>query len=238
MFPDAVTARGKRHLDELSALAQRGGPSGAVLFLIFRPEARFFLPDYHTDLEFARSLKEARKWISIFPLALRLEENLSLTPPARLVEIPWEILEREAEDRGSYLLLLHLARETGLEIGSLGRLRFRKGHYLYIGSARNKLSARLERHRRLGKNHFWHIDFLRTAAELRCALAIRTADDLECALARGVQAIAHWEVERFGSSDCGCPAHLFGMSADPLQYPPFLDLLQHFRMDRLFPSGR
>ncbi len=48
MFPDAVTTRGKRHIEELVGLARRGA-AGAVLFLVFWPPAKFFMPEYHTD---------------------------------------------------------------------------------------------------------------------------------------------------------------------------------------------
>jgi sugar fermentation stimulation protein A len=41
-------------------------------------------------------------------------------------------------------------------------------------------------------------------------------------------------VPGFGSSDCSCGSHLFGMAEDPLHSPEFIALLQYFRMDRLF----
>jgi len=54
MFPDAVTVRGRRHIEELAALAVRG-TAGGVVFLVHTPRVRYFLPDYHTDLTFART---------------------------------------------------------------------------------------------------------------------------------------------------------------------------------------
>ena len=55
MFPDAVTARGTRHLEELALLSEEGMKT-AVLFIVHWPFARFFMPDYHTDLKFSRTL--------------------------------------------------------------------------------------------------------------------------------------------------------------------------------------
>ncbi len=49
MFPDAVTERGRRHLQSLSRMNGRG-QKGALLFLIHHGSAKLFLPDYHTDL--------------------------------------------------------------------------------------------------------------------------------------------------------------------------------------------
>ena len=232
MFPDAVTARGKRHIEELADLSRRGA-AGAVLFLIFWPHAEFFMPEYHTDLEFARALLTAREKISIIPLAVELRDDLSLTSKVRFLEVPWNIVKKEAEDRGSYILVLRLREKARIEVGKLGEIGFRKGYYLYIGSARKDLSKRIERHRRMRKKYFWHVDFLRGVAEFRHALPIRTHDILECEMARAVKKISDWEVPRFGSSDCSCPSHLYGMTQDPLHSATFISLLQYFRMDRL-----
>lgn len=233
MFPDAVTARGKRHLEELIELSI-AGKSGAVIFLICWPRAEFFMPEYHTDLEFSRTLLSAKDKISIIPLAVEMEEDLSLASCVRVLEIPWRLVEREAEDRGNYLLLLKLPTLQNIEIGKLGKVQFREGYYLYAGSAQKNLVQRLERHRRERKNLFWHIDYLRAQAEFHWALPIRTGDDLECELASALKKIAGWQVPGFGSSDCSCDSHLFGMSKDPLHSPEFIALLQYFRMDRLF----
>jgi sugar fermentation stimulation protein A len=233
MFPDAVTARGKKHVEELAELGKRG-VSGAVVFLICWPRARFFLPDYHTDLEFSRTLLEARKKVSILPVALEIARDFSITSNVKLLEIPWGLLEKEAEDRGSYILILRLPAEKAFQVGKLGKVRFKKGYYLYVGSARKNLTRRLERHKRERKRLFWHIDYLRAHADFHQALPIRASDPLECEVAHAVKKISDWEVPNFGSSDCACESHLFGMREDPIRTPGFISLLQHFRMDRLF----
>ena len=55
MFPDAITERGARHLRELADLS-RNGSKTAVLFIVHWPLAEVFMPDYHTDLNFTRTL--------------------------------------------------------------------------------------------------------------------------------------------------------------------------------------
>jgi len=232
MFPDALTARGKKHVEELAHLSEKGS-SGAVLFLVFSPRAEFFMPEYHTDLEFARVLLAAREKISIIPLAVELRADLSLTSRVRILDVAWDIVEKEARDSGSYIVILRLREDSTIPIGGLGEIRFRKGYYLYVGSARKNLSSRLERHRRMRKRLFWHVDFLRAVAEFHFAVPIRTQDILECAIARAVSEIAEWEIPGFGSSDCLCPSHLYGMAKDPLQSAAFISLLQYYRMDRL-----
>jgi sugar fermentation stimulation protein A len=236
MFPDAVTARGKKHVEELAEL--RGpGKSGAVVFLICWPKAYFFLPDYHTDLEFSKTLLAVRDRVDFLPIGLELNPDLSLTSKVRPLEIPWDLLRKEVEDRGSYILVLRLPAARKLNIGKLGRIEFKPGYYLYAGSAQRNLTRRLERHKRERKKFFWHIDYLRAHAEVHLALPIRASDPLECELADALKKISGWEVPGFGCSDCSCSSHLYGMRKDPIHMPEFISLLQYFRMDRLF-GGR
>lgn len=58
-FPDAVTARGKRHLEELLHIAQ-GGERTAVVFIVQRPDADQLRPQWKTDPEFSQALVNAQ----------------------------------------------------------------------------------------------------------------------------------------------------------------------------------
>ncbi len=57
-FPDAVTDRGARHLDELAALARHGGRA-AICILVQRADADSFSPADHLDPEWGRRLRAA-----------------------------------------------------------------------------------------------------------------------------------------------------------------------------------
>ena len=117
MFPDAVTARGKKHLEELSRLSAEG-ISCAVLFLVHWPLAQVFLPDFHTDLEFARAMRDAKGKIRFLPVCVEWGEDLSIVSGrTKILPVLWQALEREAEDRGSYLILYYLPRRRLIEIG-------------------------------------------------------------------------------------------------------------------------
>jgi sugar fermentation stimulation protein A len=59
-FPDAVTARGARHLDHLAELAGRPGWQAAVLFVLQRGGAREIRAAAHLDPHFAERLAAAR----------------------------------------------------------------------------------------------------------------------------------------------------------------------------------
>lgn len=235
MFPDAVTARGARHLRELADLAG-GATRCAVVFIIHWPLASVFMPDYHTDLHFARTLLAVRESVRIIPLSVRWLPDLSLSCSVRLLDVPWQHIELEAQDRGSYIIILELQSEAVVDVGKLGSIRFPKGFYLYVGSAMKGLSKRLERHRRLSKQAHWHIDYLRPYARLHAALPIRASERLECSIADRIKEIAGWSIGRFGCSDCECESHLFAASGDPLQSADFQKIIQYFRMDRYKPA--
>lgn len=57
MFPDAVTARGRKHLLELAAL-KKGGSQAAVIFCVQRSDADRFAPAMHIDPLYAETLSE------------------------------------------------------------------------------------------------------------------------------------------------------------------------------------
>ena len=232
MFPDAVTERGRRHLVELASHADRGTPGG-VVFLVHWTRADYFLPDYHTDLEFARTLLTLRKRIFIRALAVGWDHDMVMDKGITELTIPWHIVKREAQDGGSYLLIIDMQADRTIDIGKLGPTFFQRGYYIYVGSARRHLTKRIDRHLRKRKNHFWHIDYLRHRADGCTALPVRTTDDLECILSKAVAAITRHSIPGFGSSDCSCPSHLFYMEKNPLHDDSFIDTLLHFRMHRL-----
>ncbi len=57
-FPDAPTERGKKHVDELTAIRKEGLLS-SVLILVLQNSAKIFSPNYATDPEFSKSLELA-----------------------------------------------------------------------------------------------------------------------------------------------------------------------------------
>jgi len=188
MFPDAVTERGTRHLKELARLSEKGIKT-VILFIVHWPFASVFMADYHTDLEFSRTLLNIRNRVNVVPVSVHWNQDLSLSPKVRLLQIPWDYIEEEAKDCGSYLLILRLKRKSNINIGKLGKASFKKGFYVYVGSAMANLTKRMERHRRIRKQHHWHIDELRAVAEFHSVLAIRSSTRLECEIAKAFQGL-------------------------------------------------
>ncbi|MDU9047372.1 MAG: DNA/RNA nuclease SfsA [Candidatus Electrothrix sp. Rat3] len=75
MFPDAVTARGTKHLHELVRLLDRDkGIRAAVLFCVQRADGQCFAPARHIDPVYAETLVEVQKQ-GVQVLAYRAEVN-------------------------------------------------------------------------------------------------------------------------------------------------------------------
>jgi Uri superfamily endonuclease len=114
---------------------------------------------------------------------------------------------RAAAGHTSYQLLIDVPRRQRVQVGRLGEFEFPAGRYVYTGSAKRNLAARIARHLRRQKALRWHIDYLLAAPGVRVKNVV-TAAQPECALNRGCggQIVA----AGFGASDCrcGCGAHL------------------------------
>ena len=61
MFPDAVTARGRRHVLQLAELNQTSNLHTALLFIVQRNDSQLFRPAYHVDPAFGEALQKASK---------------------------------------------------------------------------------------------------------------------------------------------------------------------------------
>lgn len=112
-------------------------------------------------------------------------------------------------DIGLYVIILSLKNGGRIRVGALGVKDFPPGAYLYIGSARRGLHARVRRHERRIKPLRWHIDYLRRKSVWEGAVLYPGMLD-ECALARKIRIETAGEVacKRFGASDCRCEGHL------------------------------
>lgn len=119
------------------------------------------------------------------------------------------------ENKGLYVLVFDLVEDVCVEVGALGEFELAAGVYTYVGSAKQYLRQRVERHMRPDKPTRWHIDYLTTcdASEPREALLFGLEDVTECGLSQRIgecdASVA--PIEGFGASDCeaGCEAHLW-----------------------------
>ncbi len=115
-------------------------------------------------------------------------------------------------------MILHASSRAEIQVGRIGKVIFSPGHYVYIGSARGPggVRARLSRHCRKSKPRRWHIDYLGNIMHPVCAWISYDPKHLEHDWARIVSKMPGTSpVNRFGSSDCKCPTHLFHTHATP-----------------------
>ncbi|MCX7991187.1 MAG: DNA/RNA nuclease SfsA, partial [Proteobacteria bacterium] len=189
MFPDAVTERGTRHLLELKEISQHG-KRACILFVIMNSQIDYFLPAYHIDLNFSKSLVEVRDFVDIKAMSVTWDKSFSYVDNVKLVNIPWNLIEQETNDRGCYLLLSELADNKKITAGNLKNINLLKGYYVYIGSALNSLSKRIARHKRKNKNFHWHIDYLTSISKTIKDIPIVTNEDLECYISEKISEIA------------------------------------------------
>jgi Uri superfamily endonuclease len=109
--------------------------------------------------------------------------------------------------KGCYLLLLELITSQKIQIGKLGILFFKKGFYVYIGSAMNNLESRVKRHLRSEKKLHWHIDYLLKHARIIDVYYKESSKKKECIVADNFKNLE--KILGFGCSDCKCKSHLF-----------------------------
>ena len=118
---------------------------------------------------------------------------------------------------GSYCILVNCGKSRLLKIGRLRKIKFKKGYYLYVGSALKSIEKRVCRHLRDSKKIFWHIDYLLAADRVKIdsVYYVENNKKLECAISEKIKVIAI-PVDGFGSSDCNCKSHLFYISEKSL----------------------
>ncbi|MCA8980195.1 MAG: DNA/RNA nuclease SfsA [Planctomycetes bacterium] len=88
MFPDAVTARGKKHLEELTQLVA-AGDRAVIFFFVSRADADRFAPAAHIDPAYAKALRaaldagvEAIAYLAhVEPHELRLDRPIPIALP-------------------------------------------------------------------------------------------------------------------------------------------------------------
>ena len=119
--------------------------------------------------------------------------------------------------KGSYILVVSIHKNIEIIIGALGKIEFKEGFYLYVGSAMGNsgsttLISRVKRHisPSVNKKIHWHIDYLlkNTHTSIYCIYLIPSLQKIECFIANELLRISDGHINKFGSSDCLCKSHL------------------------------
>ena len=106
---------------------------------------------------------------------------------------------------------MHLPDSHAISVGRLGVQPFRKGWYLYAGSARGPggIRARCARHLRLEKRQRWHIDYLTQIAQVRQVWFARELTEMHVVRELLRCPKLDQPVAGFGASDSRAYSHLF-----------------------------
>ncbi len=130
----------------------------------------------------------------------------------------------------TYCLIIKLSKNSTIKIGKLGEIDFKKGYYVYVGSALNSIDGRIRRHLSKEKNLFWHVDYLLAYSTVKEVILERSGKKWECDVAveiskKGLPLI------NFGCSDCRCNSHLFYFKNKEIAENACLNSFKKFKLE-------
>jgi sugar fermentation stimulation protein A len=254
MFPDAPTLRGQKHLVTLEQLAtgknpplplpgrqwsdgeytplppSRGEYKTYVIFLILNASAERFMPNFHTDFDYGTLFLDT-KAVNFKAFRLTFLDPVSADLQSiQEVPIDFSTIRTHCQNKGSYLLVLENPEDITVTVGKLGDIHFRKGWYVYVGSALQALDSRIKRHQKKRKKLFWHIDYIAsTVMKVKKVYPIRRLDRMESELACALGKISDGCINHFGSTDAQDISHLFYFQTFPLKHREFVDIIFNAR---------
>ena len=110
--------------------------------------------------------------------------------------------------KGCYCLIIEVKENKKIKIGKLGKIEFKTGFYVYVGSAMNSLESHLKRHLRKNKKLHWHIDYLLNHSKIDMIIYNISNKKIECEISQNMKNISG-NIDKFGCSDCDCTSHLY-----------------------------
>ncbi len=119
--------------------------------------------------------------------------------------------------KGFYGIFIELKRDRYIKF-SVGRgAHFKKGFYLYIGSAMGGMGRIIRYIGEKKKKKHWHIDYLLEFSVVRMVIFIPSEKRREEEIAKKMASKFDY-IKGFGSTDTSADSHLF--------FSPFIDRLQ------------
>ena len=117
----------------------------------------------------------------------------------------------EMINKGTYCIVINMIKNWRVKIVAKGFINFQKGYYVYVGSALNSLTKRIERHLSDDKKKRWHADYLllNKNAEVKEVVYTHCDKKIECDISHKINENADEYIEGFGCSDCNCVSHLY-----------------------------
>ncbi len=108
--------------------------------------------------------------------------------------------------KGIYVLILYNNKNREVNVGSLGKIKFKEGFYAYVGYSKGNVFKRISRHLSKRRDSHLHIDYLLKHCTVKLVYYSITDKNLECEIAKNINLTP---IRNFGSSNCSCKSHLF-----------------------------
>ncbi|MBN2658808.1 MAG: DNA/RNA nuclease SfsA [Spirochaetales bacterium] len=208
MFPDAVTSRGTRHIQELTQMSRKGIAT-AVLFVVQSDNINYFSPDYHTDPAFSKALYDARDLVRIIPCTAGWDKKLSLIEHHREIPVLWKLYESEGRtDRGIFIMQFKRNRK----------------YVLYISFEEEELVKRVERYKRKKTNPKTVLERLRHSSGFEAAWTIRGPISMKKEITKSLSSIS------LTLADENSDYSLFFSDENPRLLREFQNVLLEYRM--------
>ena len=231
MFPDAVTSRGKRHVEELAEMSLNGIKT-AVVFVIQSINIQYFMPDFHTDPDFSETLFKNRDILKIIPVLAGWNNKLELISSNTEVPILWSLYEKVGRlDRGVYLMLFHVEEYSSLSMENSEMIEIKSGYYCYIDYEESELQKKLERYKRRKKNVSLNRDILRNNSVIDSTWVIRGSSDIQDKITDSIGIISD-SILSSGSS------RFYYFSTNPRISRVFQEMVLDYRMRFLLRDNR
>lgn len=219
MFPDAVTARGAKHVRELTERARQGMKSG-ILMLVQQNQCSWFLPDFHTDPEFAHAFRDSLPYVEWKIAGISWNRKLELEDRVSLLSVPEKVLERENRDRGCAFFVWKLDPDV-----SVNGYSWKKGYYVGLWYKDGELD-RWVRHLK-GKQKVIHnvADELRSIAGRITGIPIRSSENITEYIEKRLEELGIRKIDEGG--------HLFYTENNPWDRKEFAEILEDVEINRL-----
>ena len=200
-----------------------------LVFLVPTGGGRSFIPDFHGDEAYARILMAAKN-IEAKAVGVTLTDPVTVSLDSAVnLHIEYDTVRENLGRGGTYILVLENKSTKRIEVGKLGRVRFCKGYYVYVGSGMNGVDRRVARHYRDRKSFYWHIDYITPShMPIKNSYTIRRSLNLEQKIVMRCEKISHGSIDGFGSSDSSRRSHLFFFPSPPYERRDFLDMVLDF----------
>lgn len=225
MFPDAVTARGRKHVLHLGEIGKEG--HAGLLILVHWSRAEWFLPDFHTDIAFSKVFYDTMDTIDRKVVAIHWDAQFRVPSTVKVLPTSKKVLQVEMVDGGNYLLILEAKKEEKIILTEGNPLILPKGYYVYVGRTETNLEKEINRYRRTRKKKEHVIDEVRSVLSWVGCIPIRGKKDGTHLLEQQLMDIGGWKVR---SSDG--KFLLIGFDKNPMHNPFFTKIEEEWQINR------